>query len=158
LKKEQLIKEISKILKKEKIKIAIAESATGGLISNFLTNISGSSEFFDRGLVTYSNNSKIEILGVSKDLIEKHGAVSKEIAEAMAEGARINSKVDIGLSTTGIAGPTGGSKDKPVGLVYIGYSDKNKTISKKFIFNGLRLENKESFCKAALNLLFKNIK
>jgi len=152
------LNKIASILLEKNLKIAIAESATGGLIANNITNIPGSSNFFDRGLVTYSNNAKIELLTVSKDLIEKHGAVSKEVAEAMAEGVRINSNVDIGLSTTGIAGPTGGSKEKPVGLVFISYSDKDKTISKKIIFKGSRLENKESFCNAALNLLFENIK
>ena len=152
------INKIASILFEKNLKIAIAESATGGLIANNITNIPGSSNFFDRGLVTYSNNAKIQLLGVSKDLIQKNGAVSSEVALEMAEGARINSNVDIGLSTTGIAGPTGGSKEKPVGLVFIAYSDKDKTISKKFVFNGSRLENKKSFCDAALNFLFENIK
>lgn len=155
---KKLLKDLSEILKKRKLTIATAESATGGLIANYLTNISGSSEYFDRGLVTYSNKAKIELLGVSKKTLEKVGAVSKEVAIQMAEGARIKSKVDIAISTTGIAGPTGGSKEKPVGTVFIGFSSKNKTIAKKYQFDGERLENKEKFCNQALKMLFENIR
>ncbi len=145
---------ISDLLKKNHITIATAESCTGGLIADTLTNISGSSEYFDRGFITYSNNAKIELLDVPGKLLEKYGAVSKEVAEAMANGVRINSKVDIGISTTGIAGPTGGTIEKPVGLVYIAISSNEKTVVKKFQFSGDRLKNKKNTFNAALQMLY----
>jgi PncC family amidohydrolase len=140
-------------LSKLKFTIAIAESCTGGLIAHTLTNISGSSDYFDRGIVTYSNRAKIELLDVSEEILKQKGAVSFEVAKKMAEGVRKKSKVDIGISTTGIAGPTGGTKEKPVGLVFIGISTKKETIVKKFQFKGNRLQNKESTCNEALKLL-----
>ena len=150
---KEILNKISLILKKRHLKIATAESCTGGLISHTLTNISGSSDYLDRGIVSYSNKAKIELLGVSEDLLEKHGAVSEQVAKAMAIGIRIQSNVDIGITTTGIAGPTGGTKEKPVGLVYIAVSTSDNTIVKKFQFSGDRLENKESTCNAALQML-----
>ena len=152
------LEKISSELIKQKKKISTAESCTGGLIAHFLTNISGSSNYFERGIVSYSNNSKIDLLNVSKELLEKHGAVSKKVAYAMAEGIRKNSNVDIGLATTGIAGPTGGTVDKPVGLVYIAISTAEKTYVKKFNFNGSRLENKTSALNAALVMLYGELK
>ena len=146
---------VSAELKKKGLTIATAESCTGGLIAHTLTNVSGSSDYFDRGVVSYSNKSKMDLLGVPDELIRKHGAVSKEVAKAMAEGIRKKSKVDIGLATTGIAGPTGGTKDKPVGLVYIAISTSDSTVVRKFHFSGNRLENKESTCNAALNMLLE---
>jgi nicotinamide-nucleotide amidase len=103
-----------------KLKIATAESCTGGLVAGTLTAIAGSSDVYDRGWVTYSNEAKREQLGVSLSLLEAHGAVSGEVAEAMAKGALHRSKADVAVSVTGIAGPGGGSAEKPVGLVYIG--------------------------------------
>ena len=153
LNNEEILKKIFIILKEKSLKIATAESCTGGLISHTLTNISGSSEFFDIGIVSYSNTAKIELLGVPDELLEKFGAVSEQVAKTMAEGVRKKSNVDIGIATTGIAGPTGGTKEKPVGLVYISISSTNNTIVKKFKFEGSRLENKESTCNAAINLL-----
>jgi nicotinamide-nucleotide amidase len=153
LNNEEILKKVTIILKEKNIKIATAESCTGGLISHTLTNISGSSEYFDRGIVSYSNKAKTKLLEVSEELLEKFGAVSEQVAKAMAEGVRKRSNVDIGIATTGIAGPTGGTKEKPVGLVYISISSTNNTIVKKFKFAGNRLENKESTCNAALNLL-----
>lgn len=155
---KKLLKKLSHLLKDKKLIIATAESATGGLIAHALTNISGSSDYFDRGLVTYSNRAKIEALDVSKKTLDKYGAVSNEVAEEMAEGVRKKSRVYIGISTTGIAGPTGGTKEKPVGTVYIGFSNNEKTISKKYQFKGSRLENKEKFCNAALQMIFENIR
>jgi len=151
---EKKLKMISDLLKKKHKTIATAESCTGGLIAHTFTNISGSSEYFDRGFITYSNNAKIELLDVPRRLLEKHGAVSKEVAEAMAKGVRINSKVDIGISTTGIAGPTGGTIEKPVGLVYIAISSDEKTVVKKLQFFGDRLQNKENTCNASLQMLY----
>jgi len=155
---QKLLEDISTILKNKNLKIAIAESATGGLIASSFTNISGSSEYFDRGLVTYSNKSKIELLDVKKESLEIYGTVSSEVAKEMAEGVRKKSDVDIGVSTTGIAGPTGGTNEKPVGLVFIGLCLSDKTIVKKYQFDGNRLENKENFCNKALSLIHENIK
>ncbi len=151
----KLINKVSDELKKQKQTIATAESCTGGLLAHLLTNISGSSEYFDRGIVSYSNRAKQEALGVPEELLQKHGAVSREVAEAMAQGIRQRASVDYGLSTTGIAGPTGGSKDKPVGLVFIAIASPDQVIVKRFLFSGDRLTNKESSCTAALELLFE---
>ena len=152
---EDLLKKVSTLLKEKKLKVATAESCTGGMLGNLLTNISGSSEYYDRGIISYSNRAKMELLGVSKETLDRYGAVSEPVAEEMAEGIRKRSKVDIGVSTTGIAGPTGGTKDKPVGLVYVGVSTKERTIVRKFLFRGDRIENKESACNAALSMLLE---
>jgi len=154
----ELLHKVSSLLKEKGLTVATAESCTGGLIAHTLTNVSGSSLYFDRGVVSYSNRAKMELLGVSSQVLEKHGAVSKETAKAMAEGVRLRSGVDVGVSTTGIAGPTGGTKDKPVGLVYIGVSTRDETVVKKFLFKGDRLSNKESACEAALKMLFELLK
>lgn len=154
---EETLNKISSTLKEKHIKVATAESATGGLIAHCLTNITGSSDYFERGIVPYSNNAKMELLGVSEELINEFGAVSKQVAHAMAEGVRKKSNVDIGVATTGIAGPTGGTREKPVGLIYICVSTEEKTIVKKFQFSGDRLENKDSFCNAAFQMLLDMI-
>ena len=150
---EELLKKVSTLLKKQKLTVATAESCTGGLIAHTLTNVSGSSNYFDRGIISYSNTAKMELLDVPEELFRKHGAVSKLVAKAMAEGVRIKSNVDIGIATTGVAGPTGGTKEKPVGLVYIAVSTSNKTEVKKFQFLGDRLQNKESTCIEALQMI-----
>jgi nicotinamide-nucleotide amidase len=148
-----LLNKIYLKLVEKNYKIATAESCTGGLLAHTLTNISGSSDFFDRGIISYSNESKTELLDVPKVVIDKYGVVSEEVAGLMAEGVKKKYKVDIGLSTTGIAGPSGGTVNKPVGLVYVGLSLKDKKIIKKYNFHGSRLQNKESTCNAALSLL-----
>ena len=150
---EETLEKVANLLKQKKFTIAIAESCTGGLISHSLTNIPGSSDYFDRGIVTYSNQAKTELLGVSEEILENYGAVSEEVAKAMADSVRIRSNVDIGVSTTGIAGPSGGTKEKPVGLVYIGISTRDNTFVKKFVFSNNRLENKEYTCNAAFDML-----
>ena len=150
---EKKLEKVVNILIEKNLKIATAESCTGGFIAHTFTNISGSSDYFERGFVTYSNDAKMDLLGVSLELLKEHGAVSKSVAEAMAVGARKNSKADVGISTTGIAGPTGGTAEKPVGLVYIAVSNAEKTIVKKFNFKGNRLENKYSSCNAAIEML-----
>ena len=150
---EKLLNDVSQRLKQKNLTIAIAESCTGGLIAHTLTNISGSSDYFDRGIVSYSNRAKIELLGVSERMLKENGAVSEQAARVMAEGIRIKSNVDIGIATTGIAGPTGGTKEKPVGLVYIAISTSKNTEVKKFLFSGNRLQNKENTCNAALSML-----
>jgi PncC family amidohydrolase len=126
-----LEEEIGKILREKKLRIATAESCTGGGLANRITNISGSSDYFERGFVTYSVSAKQENLGVPKKIIEKFGVVSNETASAMAEGVKKVSNADIGVGITGIAGPTGGSNEKPVGTVCIALSGK-KTIVKTF--------------------------
>jgi PncC family amidohydrolase len=152
-----LVNKVSDELKKHKRTIATAESCTGGLLAHMLTNVSGSSEYFEQGVVTYSNNAKMRLLGLSEELLKNHGAVSKEVAVAMAQAVRQNAQVDYGLATTGIAGPTGGTKDKPVGLVYIALATKDTVLVQKFLFTGDRLSNKESFCSATLQLLFETL-
>jgi nicotinamide-nucleotide amidase len=150
-----LINKVSDELKKHHMTIATAESCTGGLLAHTLTNVSGSSAYFDRGVISYSNQAKTQLLGIPENLIQKHGVVSKEVAAAMANAIRQNAQVDYGIATTGIAGPTGGSKDKPVGLVYIAVSMKDSIVVKQFLFSGDRLANKESTCDAALKLLWE---
>jgi len=139
------------------LSLATAESCTGGLISHRLTNISGSSNYFERGIVSYSNGAKVELLNVDEDLIQKYGAVSLEVCRQMAAGVRAVSSTDIGLSVTGIMGPTGASENKPVGLVYIGICDENVCSVKKFVFGDDRLFNKEKTSQAALDLLRRHI-
>ncbi len=133
--------------------IAVAESCTGGLVAHRLTNVSGSSAYFERGVVVYSNRAKQELLGVPEELLARHGAVSPEVAVAMAEGIRRVAKTDLGLSTTGIAGPTGGTPTKPVGLVYIGFSDGTQSVCKRCLFPFDRLTNKERAATAALDMV-----
>lgn len=152
-----VINKVSDELKKHKVSIATAESCTGGLLAHTLTSISGSSEYFDQGVVSYSNKAKKELLSIPEQLLKKYGAVSQEVAQAMAKAIQRRASVDYGLATTGIAGPTGGSKDKPVGLVFIGIAGNETVVVKKFIFSGDRLTNKEKTCTAALELLLEII-
>ena len=140
-------------LKEKKQTLAVAESCTGGLIGHRLTNVSGSSEYFLEGAVTYSNEAKQNRLGVDPTLIEGHGAVSLEVATAMAEGIRQRAGSDFGLAVTGIAGPTGGTPDKPVGLTFIAVTGSSGTRCEKFLFHQDRVRNKERAAQAALNLL-----
>ena len=129
---------IGELLQERKEKLATAESCTGGLLASFITSVSGSSLYFDRGFVTYSPESKIELLGVNPETIKKFDVVSYEVAIEMAEGARKKTGVDYALSITGFAGPTGGTPENPVGTVYIGFSYKNKIKAFRFSFLGER--------------------
>jgi len=153
----KLVNKVSDELKKHQVTIATAESCTGGFLAHMLTNVSGSSEYFDRGVISYSNTAKMELLGIPAQLLKNYGAVSKEVAAAMAKAIRERAQVDIGIATTGIAGPTGSTKDKPVGLVFIGVSTKDTVVVKEFLFSGDRLTNKDSTCTAALELLLKTV-
>lgn len=144
---------IGVLLKKNQQTLAVAESCTGGLIGHRITNIAGSSEYFLEGAVTYSNSAKQKRLGVDPAVIEQHGAVSAEVATAMAEGIREQAGSDFGLAVTGIAGPTGGSKEKPVGLTFIAVAGAQETRCEKFLFPQDRIRNKERAAQAALNLL-----
>lgn len=144
---------VGKMLAKKRLTLAIAESCTGGLLSDRLTSVSGSSKYFLMGVVAYSNASKIKMLGVPKGLIAKHGAVSSQAALRMAEGIRRLSDANIGIGVTGIAGPTGGTKAKPVGLVYISLVTNKKRIVKEFRFKGSRESIKSQASRAALDML-----
>ena len=130
--------EVSKLLVKKNLTIAVAESCTGGLVSSSLINYPGISSVFMEGCVTYSNEAKISRLGVKKETLDKYGAVSEQTAMEMAKGIAKNLNTNIGLATTGIAGPQGGSEEKPVGLVYIGIYINGETFVRKFVFNGER--------------------
>ncbi|GDX53616.1 competence damage-inducible protein A [Methylophilaceae bacterium] len=144
--------ELGNALTKKKFRIALAESCTGGLVCQRLTNIPGSSVWFDRGFVTYSNESKIELLKVSQDTLLKFGAVSQEVASEMALGALKESHAQIALSITGIAGPSGGSIEKPVGTVFFAIAHQNKIIfNASKVFPGSRENIRESSCLFALN-------
>ena len=144
---------VGKMLSKKNLTIATAESCTGGLIGHRITNVSGSSSYYVGGIVSYSNDVKENILNVDHDVLEKHGAVSPETAIQMAENVRKVLNSDLGLSVTGIAGPTGGTKEKPVGLVYIALSDRNNTMVKEFRFVKDRALNKNASSQAALNMV-----
>jgi nicotinamide-nucleotide amidase len=151
---DQTLEEVvGKLLSEKRKTIAVAESCTGGLIGAKFTNISGSSKYFERGVVTYSNQAKIELLGVPKEIIDQQGAVSEQTAILMAEGVKKLAKTDYGLSSTGIAGPTGGTPEKPVGLIYIGFASENDSFAQKFQFGGDRITNRERAAQAALNMV-----
>ena len=148
---------ISRLLKKQAATLAVAESCTGGLVSNLLTNVHGSSDFFSGGIVSYSNKSKQDILNVSEELIEEYGVISAEVAKAMASGVRERIQADIGLAVTGIAGPAGIEEGidqgKPVGLVFVATSIKGYLECKEYRFFGSRIDIKRRAANAVLNTL-----
>lgn len=148
-----LEEQIGELLVKHGLSLAVAESCTGGLLAHCITNVSGSSRYFLGGVVSYSNEAKEMFLGVPKNLLEKHGAVSEPVVRAMAEGARRHFEADLALAITGIAGPTGGTPEKPVGLTYIALSAENQTLSEKHIWISDRLASKAQSVEAALRLL-----
>ncbi len=140
-------------------RLAVAESCTGGLIAKLLTDLPGSSDWFERGLVTYSNRAKQDLLGVPETLIERHGAVSRQTALAMATGLQKQAPVDWTLAVTGIAGPGGGGAKKPVGLVWIAAGGRREGArAKKFLFQGSRRSVRTQAAVAALHLLLKRLK
>ncbi len=146
---------VGALLKQRRLKLAVAESCTGGLIGARITTIPGSSEYFERGAVTYSNTAKTEMLGVPAELIERHGAVSSEVAAAMAKGIRDAAKTDLGLSVTGIAGPGGGSEQKPVGLVWVGIAGKDGIKTADYRFLGDREQIRMKASQMALDIVRK---
>jgi nicotinamide-nucleotide amidase len=155
---EALEEVVVKLLKQRNQTLATAESCTGGLIANKITNVSGASEVFLAGYVTYANAAKSDVLSVDPKLIDKHGAVSEAVARAMAEGARVRAASNYGLATTGIAGPTGGSDEKPVGTVYIALaSGDSETVARKFVFPTDRETFKQLAAQAALDLLRRSL-
>ena len=131
--KERLT-QIINILKRKKLKLAIAESCTGGMLSSAITSVSGSSKVFNLALVTYSNESKIKVLKVSKNIIKKYGSVSQQVCRSMVKNVSKIGKTKMSISVTGIAGPKGGTRKKPVGLVYVGIKKGNKISIKKYLF------------------------
>jgi len=143
-----LAKKIVKILIKKKLKISFAESCTGGLLSSAITSVNGSSKVFTLGLLTYSNQSKTQILKVSKNIIRKYGSVSEQVCLAMVKNLSKISKTNISVSITGIAGPSGGTKIKPVGLVYVGIKKGNRAEVKKYLFKN---KGRSYIQKAAVN-------
>lgn len=147
------IKILFKEFEKDNIMISIAESCTGGYISHMITNIPGASKVFERGVITYSDKSKSEILGVDPETIKEFGAASDIVAKQMAEGIRRISNSKIGIGITGIAGPTGGTKLKPVGLVYVSYSFKNQIIVDKYHFQTSRIKFKQKVLETIINRL-----
>ena len=149
------MKKIVKILTKKKLKIAFAESCTGGMLASEITSISGASKVFGLGLVTYSNQAKITVLKVNKSIIQKYGAVSPQCCEAMVKNLSKISKAQINVSITGIAGPNGGTKKKPVGLVYIGVKKNNKIFITKNVF---KEKSRKAIQKSTIKKTFKIIK
>ena len=156
---KKLSQKLVKLLTKKRLKISFAESCTGGLLSSSITSISGSSKVFTIGLVTYSNPSKISILKVPKNIIRKHGAVSYETCLAMVKNLSKISKTNISVSITGIAGPTGGTKKKPVGLVFIAIKKNSKISVRKYLFkNKSRLYIQKAAVNKSLDFILSFIK
>lgn len=148
---------LASLLLDKKLLMATAESCTGGLISGACTDLAGSSAWFERGFVTYSNDAKMELLGVDAALINTHGAVSEEVARAMVEGAITHSKAQVAVAVTGVAGPTGGSRDKPVGTVWFAWSVHGKTSAQRMLFAGDRAAVRAATVRHALEQLVKQL-
>lgn len=144
-------------LQKRKQTVTTAESCTGGLLAGRVLNVSGASAVYNEGHITYSNEAKERLLGVKHDTLQQFGAVSRETAAEMARGAALAANADVGLSTTGIAGPTGGTPEKPVGLVYVGCYYDGEVIVEECYFKGNREENRNAAVEAALELLWKSL-
>ena len=150
------MKSLIRILTKKKLKISFAESCTGGLLASSITSISGASKVFNLGFVTYSNQAKIKVLKVNKNIIKKYGAVSHECCSAMVKNLSKISKASINVSITGIAGPKGGTKEKPVGLVYIGVKKGNKIQVNKYFFKSKKRSSiQRATVKKALDLILR---
>ena len=154
---KELAQEIGDQLGELKLTLGAVESATGGLISHLITNISGSSDYYHGSITSYSNEIKMKLVGVKNNTLEKYGAVSAQVAEEMAEGGRKALEVDICIADTGIAGPGGATPNKPVGLFYLGLSQKNGTFHRRHIFKGNRAQNKEQAAIAALTWLKEDL-
>ena len=148
-----LEEEVGNLLRQNKLTLGVVESATGGLISHLITNVPGCSDYYKGSVTAYSNEIKINIVGVRENTIEQHGAVSFPVVEEMAEGGRRALDVDICVADTGIAGPAGATQEKRVGLFYLGISHKDGTFSQKHIFRGNREQNKQKAARTTLNWL-----
>jgi PncC family amidohydrolase len=154
---ESLEARIGKALRTRSLTLALAESCTGGLIGHRLTNIAGSSDYYLGGIVAYAYDAKERLLGVHHQTLYEHGAVSRETAIEMARGARQTLGADIGLSVTGIAGPTGGLPGKPVGLTWIALSTREGETAQEFVWQGDRVQNKERSADAAMEILLASL-
>jgi PncC family amidohydrolase len=153
----KLEKTIGDLLREKGWTLSIAESCTGGLVCDRITNVSGSSDYFMGGMVTYSNESKTEHLGIPSAIIKRYGAVSPQVARGMAQGVRKALHTTFGLSTTGVAGPTGGTKRSPIGRVFIGISDGKRTWVRKLDLKGSRREIKEKATEKALQFFYERL-
>ncbi|UCD70455.1 MAG: CinA family protein [Syntrophobacterales bacterium] len=149
----RLEERIGHLLRRRKATLSVAESCTGGLIVHRITNVSGSSDYFEMGIISYSNRSKQKFLNVPQRDIGRYGSVSHQVTEKMAQGIRLKAKTDIGLATTGIAGPLGGTRETPVGTVFIGLDHEGGTEIEKFHFGGDREEIKEKASQKSLERL-----
>jgi PncC family amidohydrolase len=144
---------VGELLSSRRLRLAVAESCTGGLIGHLLTNVAGSSRYYMGGVIAYANEAKVRLLGVSWETLEKYGAVSSETVIEMARGVRVTLAADIGISVSGIAGPGGGTPEKPVGTVWVGLSSPMQEYSRHYLWSGDRLAIKEQSAQAALTLL-----
>lgn len=153
----RLEEEIAALLREHGLTIAVAESASGGLISHLITNVPGSSNYFRGAVVAYDNEVKVRVLGVNRETLARYGAVSCETGEEMAQGVKRLMHANIGLSDTGVAGPVGATPEKPVGLFYVGISSDLGTGAVEYTFGGNRLENKQSAAEMALTMLKEHL-
>jgi PncC family amidohydrolase len=149
---------VGELLLRHGLWLATAESCTGGLIGHLITNVAGSSTYYLGGVTAYSNEAKVNLLGVSQKTLEKHGAVSQRTVLEMARGVRKAMGADIGVSVSGIAGPTGGTPDKPVGTVWIGLSSAREEFAQHFLWSGDRLSVKEQSARAALKMVLEHLR
>ncbi len=149
--------DIVNLLRQRGLRLGVVESATGGLISHLITNVPGSSEVYQGSVTSYSNETKVRVVGVSEESIERYGAVSQQVVEEMALGGRKVLEADICIADTGIAGPGGATPEKPVGLFYVGLSDREGTLSRKHVFSGNREENKRQAAETALTWLKEHL-
>lgn len=153
IKKYPNVTNLASMLQERNWTLAVAESCTGGLLCNRITNLPGASNYFEGGIIAYSYEAKVQLLGVTWSTLKQHGAVSQAVAVDMARGARQALSTQLGVAITGIAGPGGGMPEKPVGLTWIGLSAPDYEEAQQFVWDGNRLENKEKSAHAALNLL-----
>ena len=152
-----LARRVGLLFRERGLRLATAESCTGGLVAHLITEVAGSSDYFAGALVTYSNDLKIALADVPSDLLEAHGAVSAEVAGAMAEGTRRRLAVDVAVAVTGIAGPDGGTADKPVGLTYVAVADRDGHAVRRRVWNDDRSTNKRLSAAAALELVLERV-
>lgn len=157
MKELSLEEQVVKLLQEKKIKISTTESCTGGFLAGTIVNVSGASEVFDEGYITYSNAAKHKILGVKEETLEQYGAVSEETAKEMAEGCAKAAGAQIAIGITGIAGPTGGTQEKPVGLVYMGCFYQGTAKVKRFIFLGDRSQVRKQSVEEALKFILERL-
>ena len=153
----ELARRLQEICLRAGVSVATAESCTGGLVASCITDVSGSSGYFRGGVVSYSNEAKMSLLGVPAALLEAHGAVSAQVARAMAQGARERFQASLAVSVTGIAGPEGGTAAKPVGLTYLAVASEGGVEVRRYVWTGDRLANKEASARAALQLLLERV-